>query len=493
MGIMQAKVKNFQSYQLPHHLPPGRAKASAGRVDGKPKRPALHLNKSKVEPFDGLGASATTRRTNTILPSKLNLSHISIHTPPKYRIAFDIDDTLMCMLGDLSNALRFPPSHIMPVQGALYYIFPDFEKVFITLLCWGWGVDFFSLGTQMRNHELVPLYLKTLLLPYHPSSIAATAAAAGSGESGSRPSSAIEPASPTSVATVAGCNHNSGNDRNNEQVLFNENKSDNIISRTASATSSEEDARDVSVVFDTTKAGAPTVPTAPNSPPSGRSTKTPSPTPSPPRVIKLTRLSDIPAGHGIHATYSKICRFGRFRIFSRHQAIHIFGTYIKDLRIMTSDTSNTILIDDDRAYAAKTAGQLPFIGVCYRDPVKNNQLGRNLCIEEGGENIEAIYGYNPLDNAAYIMGVLLYCKDVLDAGDASTLRGALDMVLRHRGRSMISKDTAGPGTEVSRWFLQPYREYELAKLMKMKLEDLPYHRIKQKFIERGKEHFKKYF
>jgi hypothetical protein len=203
-------------------------------------------------------------------------------------------------------------------------------------------------------------------------------------------------------------------------------------------------------------------------------------------------------GEGVHAhvaaaaAFHRMRRFGRFRIFSRHHALNILGSYTKDLRVLTPDTNNAILIDDDRGYASKM-GQLPLIGVCYRNPTQPNQIGKNCNLVENGTNIEDIYGYNPLFNAAYVMGILLECKELLDSNSATSLRNALDLVLRHKGRSLITKQTACFGAEISKWYLQPYKEYEIARSKKVSNYEIGYHIKKCQWINKGLEHFKKHF
>lgn len=64
--------------------------------------------------------------------------------------------------------------------------------------------------------------------------------------------------------------------------------------------------------------------------------------------------------------------------------------------------------------------------------------------------------FDPAKNAYYILGILLSCKQKLDTKEASSLRSTLNLVLRHNGNTVQSKEQG-----FSPWFLHPPTELDM--------------------------------
>ncbi len=96
------------------------------------------------------------------------------------------------------------------------------------------------------------------------------------------------------------------------------------------------------------------------------------------------------------------------------------------------------------------------------------------------------------------MGILLECKESLDSGAVTSLRSALDNVLRHNGQSMIKRSDSAHSqmarnSPFSPWYLLPFKEFELCKLRGVKKDSIHYYKQMNSWIEKGKDHFRKYF
>ena len=87
------------------------------------------------------------------------------------------------------------------------------------------------------------------------------------------------------------------------------------------------------------------------------------------------------------------------------------------------------------------------------------------------------------------MGILLCCKELLDKKEAPNLRSALDLVLRHNGKSMVPRKSL----IYSKWFLEPFREFQLCKLSQSNKDDMAFNQRMQFWINKGNEHFKTQF
>lgn len=304
-------------------------------------------------------------------------------------IVFDVDETLTSIINgeDLALGPAFDPTPECPVLTCLrtdYLVFPDFEKVFLTIISWGWHVDFFSLGTEQRNSNLVPLYMKHMLRK-----------------------------------VVQSC----------------------LDSETYT-------------------------------------------------------LSNI----DVELLYESLRKKSQFRVYSRNHARFVgTGTgYKKDLTVVTKNLNNCILVDDDRANAVEPT-QLPFIGVGYRF-LRQSTLGMwyGKHVDYGARQVfpetavREEYKMCPLDTAAYIMGILISCKSLLDSNKAKHLRHALDMVLRHRGRSF--SQFGRREFSLTSWFLQPNKELEAMQttsglLASQQDEKRTFMASMKKWIALGKQHF----
>ncbi len=129
--------------------------------------------------------------------------------------------------------------------------------------------------------------------------------------------------------------------------------------------------------------------------------------------------------------YSSIAGSGRLSIFSKQhltqQETAIPGSYslVKNLSVVTTDVDNAVLVDDTVSNAARGQGQM--IGLSIEASKEMIAMVRNQ--EDNTDTMP----YNPLNNAAYIMGVLLSAKELLDNNEAYCLREAIDVTLRYNG------------------------------------------------------------
>lgn len=157
----------------------------------------------------------------------------------------------------------------------------------------------------------------------------------------------------------------------------------------------------------------------------------------------------------VEADYAAIVNSGRCRIFSRDDMVEgrasrelkrdgfeIFGNYKKDLTVISDDVENSILVDDDRSYVA--AYQYPFICVVCTE-------FKQILHEGKWKDNHTFFDIHKIPE--YMMGILLSCKEELDSGRSSSLRGALDVVLQHHGKTLEKE-----AYEMSPWFLWPQRE-----------------------------------
>ncbi len=130
-------------------------------------------------------------------------------------------------------------------------------------------------------------------------------------------------------------------------------------------------------------------------------------------------------------SYSMLVESGRLNIFSKQhlteQKTAIVGSYsfVKNLSVITTDVDNAILVDDTVSNAAKDQEQV--IGLSIEASKEIIAMVRNQ--EDSTDKMP----YNPLNNAAYIMGVLLSAKELLDSNEAYCLREAIDITLRYSG------------------------------------------------------------
>ena len=305
----------------------------------------------------------------------INTIKYKLSDPIKYRVVLDVDDVLCCRLSDLYHSKTdkaeleryFPEGIAIDWRyeniSYLHYFYPGFDKLILSILSWGWSVDFFSAGQQVRNEEVIPTYLKQTFKQY---------------------------------------------------------------------------------------------------------------------------------SNDVDADYATILDSGRLRIFSYHHmtphksnsdesiltGYEKFGQCKKDLTVVSTDIDNTILVDDDRSYVPGT--QYPYIGMSYSSsqyfedsvlPEKNRPLT---------ERDKWELKFHPNNNAAYIMGILLDCRQKLAQDQLRTLREALGLVLSHNGRSSM-----GPSDRnYSPWYLHP--SYELSEWSKGKSEFEPQ---MNNWIQKGNKYF----
>ena len=132
-----------------------------------------------------------------------------------------------------------------------------------------------------------------------------------------------------------------------------------------------------------------------------------------------------------YQAYSSLVDAGKLNIFSEQhltkQDTAIPGSYrlVKNLNIVTSDVDNAVLVDDTGSNAAKDQEQV--IGLSIEASKEIIAMVRNQ--EDNTGNMP----YNPLNNSAYVMGVLLSAKELLDNNDAYCLREAIDITMRYNG------------------------------------------------------------
>jgi hypothetical protein len=91
-------------------------------------------------------------------------------------VVFDIDDSLCIKLRNgLDKRLivrqRSPETILIPFHyGAnslfTHAFFPGIGELFLSLLSWGWNIDFFSSGLKERNEFVIPVFLKVAFAPY---------------------------------------------------------------------------------------------------------------------------------------------------------------------------------------------------------------------------------------------------------------------------------------------------------------------------------------
>jgi len=165
------------------------------------------------------------------------------------------------------------------------------------------------------------------------------------------------------------------------------------------------------------------------------------------------------------ADYELIVNSGRCRVFSRDHMVNaealysdykltgyeLFGNRKKDLKAVSDDIDNTILVDDDRTYV--TGDQYPFICTSYQA-----SLGFASYLKTGSEYYRKLF--DPVQNAYYILGIVLACKKKLDAKEALSLRSALDLVLRHKGKTAQTDEDRSSRPEATPWYLHPATELE---------------------------------
>ncbi|MBX9977492.1 MAG: hypothetical protein K2X98_04535 [Alphaproteobacteria bacterium] len=231
-----------------------------------------------------------------------------------HRVVFDVHHTL-CTPGK-DEKKYYPGGCSMVFRYQLYgdyshtskwFFYPGFGEVFLTLLEWGWHVDFFSAEEHHKTEVMIPAYLKTVLSPY---------------------SQNIE----------------------RDYDILRQNKAFNIFSH-----------------------------------------------------------------H--HLSYEK----GR-----KHNHPYASpGDYVKDLTCI-GDSQNILLVDDDYTYVAED--QYPFIPMNFSESYNfsRHYLGKNAQKKEVSDCSPF-----PLQNAAYVLGVLVDCKRILDDISQTSLRQALDSVLKN--------------------------------------------------------------
>lgn len=98
------------------------------------------------------------------------------------------------------------------------------------------------------------------------------------------------------------------------------------------------------------------------------------------------------------------------------------GNIKKDLIVISKNMNNIIIADDDRSYISNK-------------------------------------------NAAYIMGIIFSCKELLNNNKANSLRDALNVVLHHNGKSIINQYNKYRHREYEYfpWLLNP--TYELREVI----------------------------
>lgn len=186
-----------------------------------------------------------------------------------------------------------------------------------------------------------------------------------------------------------------------------------------------------------------------------------------------------------NADYQNIINSGRCRIFSRDHMVkgkkdvsgyETFGQHKKDLTVISDDIENTILIDDDRTYVV--GNQYPFICTSFA----SSSSFRNSLDHGEQEDLPSLL-FNPLKSAAYIMGILLSCKEKMNINITDSLRRALDIVLWHQGNTLADQDR-----EYSPWFLRPGTE--LGELRAYQAPaNIEFFNIMQKWIETGEKYW----
>ena len=186
-----------------------------------------------------------------------------------------------------------------------------------------------------------------------------------------------------------------------------------------------------------------------------------------------------------NADYQNIINSGRCRIFSRDHMVkgkkdvsgyETFGQHKKDLTVISDDIENTILIDDDRTYVV--GNQYPFICTSFA----SSSSFRNSLDHGEQEDLPSLL-FNPLKSAAYIMGILLSCKEKMNINITDSLRRALDILLWHQGNTLADQDR-----EYSPWFLRPGTE--LGELRAYQAPaNIEFFNIMQKWIETGEKYW----
>lgn len=89
-------------------------------------------------------------------------------------VVFDIDDTL-CVKVDLNKRLEthklYPEATLIPFYSVedglfIHVFFPEIGELLLSILGWGWNIDFFSAGAANRNTSVIPNFLKVVLSAY---------------------------------------------------------------------------------------------------------------------------------------------------------------------------------------------------------------------------------------------------------------------------------------------------------------------------------------
>ena len=165
-----------------------------------------------------------------------------------------------------------------------------------------------------------------------------------------------------------------------------------------------------------------------------------------------------PYSQDIEQDYTDLTEKGALSIFSFHHMSYQKnrpqaeyerqGDWKKDLSVVGA-IDNTVLADDNRTYVMGGI-QYPFIGLSCSD---SSEFASYLTYSPNCYS--CIADKTPLNNAAYILGILAECKDLIDRKEASSLRAALDSVLRN---PLFTDQNKSPFSVETPWFLYPERK-----------------------------------
>lgn len=97
----------------------------------------------------------------------------------------------------------------------------------------------------------------------------------------------------------------------------------------------------------------------------------------------------------------------------------------KDLKVIDNDIDNVILADDNPQNASINQEQV--IGLSIESSKKLINM-----VKTKSNYVDSL-SFNPLNNAAYILGIISSAKNLIDNGEAYCLREAVDITLRYEG------------------------------------------------------------
>jgi len=165
--------------------------------------------------------------------------------------------------------------------------------------------------------------------------------------------------------------------------------------------------------------------------------------------------------------YSLLISNNRLKVFSKSDLANEESEFstklVKNLNIISNDTDNSILADDNISNAAN--GQEQMIGLSIEASKEFISMLKNQ-----DEIVEEMY-FNPLNNSYYIMGILLSAKELLKQKKAYCLREAIDLTLRYEG---IDENKCG-----NPWYINPTCALK---------HDVEYLGKTQKWIDAGKKY-----